>query len=327
MKSKLACLLLILAFLGSAQGKDFTETKRVLFYSKAASWEQKFVHRDGDGTQFSVLETIVQKLGQENSIEFTFSKDGTIFTPDNIARFDAFFFFTSGDLTVQQRNGRGDNFPLMTLEGKKAFLDAIQNGKGFIGCNTAVYTFIEPLSPEEANHRTNVHRYTKMIGGGYMGHNEKQNGHFTYLDRTFPGMEKVPADYRPFDQWYAFKDFTPDMHVIMALDAPKLTGNLYGRPSYPIAWARMEGKGRVFYTTMGHAEEIWKDPVFRQMIIGGIHWATGIVDADLTPNLTEVTPQAHVIPDGAKKFIPSNPTQISERFPNFKVWLPDPKSK
>ena len=85
----------------------------------------------------------------------------------------------------------------MTLEGKKAFLDAIQNGMGFIGCNTANYTFPDALSPGEKNNPETAWRYTRMIGAGYMGHNEVQKGHFTYLDRKFPGMEDVPADYCP----------------------------------------------------------------------------------------------------------------------------------
>jgi uncharacterized protein len=324
MKFALICLTLIVALVVSTRGADTTKPKQVLLFSKAASWEKRIVHRVGN--ELSYLETAVQKLGRENNIEFTFSKDGTIFTPENIARFDAFLFFTSGDLTTQHRNGRGDNFPLMTLEGKKAFLDAIQNGKGFIGCNTAVYTFIEPLSPGEKDVGTNVHRYTKMIGAGYIGHNEVQGGHFIYKDSKFPGMESVPPDYRPLDQWYSYRDFMPDLHVILAIDSARLTGNLYGRPNYPIVWARMEGKGRVFYTTMGHTSQIWKDPAFLQMLLGGIRWATGMVEADITPNISEITPQANEIPEGAQKFMPSNSPIVHPQFPNFKVWLPKSKN-
>jgi type 1 glutamine amidotransferase len=317
--------ILTLSFLASmslaAFGDNPPGAKHVLFFSKASSWEQKIVHRDGN--QLSYLEKAVQKLGADNHIEFTFSKDGTLFTAENIARFDAFFFFTSGDMTFEERTGRGDNYPLMTLEGKKAFLDAIENGKGFIGCNTAVYTFIEPTSPGEKKDAASAGRYTRMIGGGYIGHNEVQKGYFSHLDLKFPGMEKLPADYCPVDQWYAFKNLDPDLHVIMALDSAKLTGNLYERPDYPIAWARMEGKGRVFYTTMGHAAEIWQDPAFLQMLLGGIRWATRMVDADVTPDIATVTPHANEIPNGASKFIPSHSPQENPHFPGFKVWLDD----
>jgi len=318
---RVALILLFLTpmFLGSARAENSSSVKHVLFFSKASSWEQKIVHRDG--SQLSYLEKAVQKLGQDNHIEFTFSKDGTVFTGANLAKFDAFFFFTSGDLTFEERTGRGDNYPLMTLEGKKAFLDAVSNGKGFIGCNTANYTFTEPVSPGEQNDDSTRWRYTRMIGAGYMGHNDVQKGHFTYLDRKFPGMENVPANYEPVDQWYAFNRITPDLHVIMALDSPKLRGNLYERPPFPIAWARMEGQGRVFYTTMGHTAEIWKDPVFLQMLLGGIRWATRMVDADITPDIAKVTPRANEIPQRASKFIPSNPPVDNPHFPKFPVWL------
>ncbi|HYG23763.1 MAG TPA: ThuA domain-containing protein [Verrucomicrobiae bacterium] len=325
MKAILILLALELIFARPVQAESVSGPKKVLFFSKAASWEKRIIHRTGN--ELSLIERAAQKLGQENNIEFTFSKDGTIFTPENIAVFDAFFFFTSGDLTSQHRNGRGDNFPLMTLDGKKAFLDAIQNGKGFIGCNTAVYTFIERLSPGEKDTGTNASRYTRMIGAGYIGHNEVQPGYFTYMDHSFPGMESVPSDYRPLDQWYSFREFMPDLHVIMALDSPKLVGNLYGRQSYPIIWARMEGKGRVFYTTMGHTAEMWRDPVFLQMLLGGIKWATGTVDADVTPNMMTITPHANEIPDGAKRFIASNPPKVHSQFPNFKVWLPESETR
>jgi type 1 glutamine amidotransferase len=308
--------------LGATFAASAADVKRVLFYSKASSWEHKMVHRDGD--QLSFLEKELQKLGRENNIEFTFTKDGRYFTPGNIAKFDAFFFFTSGDLTSEQRIGRGDNYPLMTLAGKKAFLDAIQNGKGFIGCNTAMYTFVEPVSPGEPKNKLTIHRYTKMIGAGFIGHNEFQDGHLIQVDKKFPGMETVPADYMPYDQWYAFHDIMPDLHVIVALDASKMVGNLYGRPNYPIIWARMEGKGRVYYTTMGHVPAIWLDPVFRNMLLGGIRWACGMVDADVTSNIAAVTPQANEIPVGARKFIPSNPPQVDPHFPNFKIWHTSP---
>ncbi|MES2307240.1 MAG: ThuA domain-containing protein, partial [Verrucomicrobiota bacterium] len=309
--------ILFLIFLGVTTvfgiAGEKTQPKRILFYSKAASWEQKIVHREFD--QPSYIELLVQKLGRENNLEIVLAKDGSIFTPEKIAGFDGFLFFTSGDPTFQERHGRGDNYPLMSLEGKKAFLDAIKNGKGFVGCNTANYTFPDPLSRGEKDVPS---RYTKMLGAAFMGHNAGQKGHFSYLDSKFPGMEKVPSDYSPDDQWYAFKELAPDMHVIMAIDSPKLVGNLYARPPYPVAWARMEEKGRVFYTTMGHSKETWTDPVFVQMLLGGIKWSVGLVDADVSPNKKIVTPEADVIPESASKFVAGDPPVDNPQFPNFK---------
>jgi hypothetical protein len=51
---------------------------------------------------------------------------------------------------------------------------------------------------------------------------------------------------------------------------------------------------------MGHRDDIWASPVFQKVLIGGINWAVGNVDADVTPNIDKVTPQANVLPKGNK---------------------------
>jgi type 1 glutamine amidotransferase len=90
------------------------------------------------------------------------------------------------------------------------------------------------------------------------------------------------------------------LHVLLIQDTSnmeKTGGNhCYDRPPYPATWAHRYGKGRVFYTSMGHREDVWTNPVFQQVLLGGINWAVGRVKADVTPNINKVTPQASVLP-------------------------------
>ena len=72
--------------------------------------------------------------------------------------------------------------------------------------------------------------------------------------------------------------------------------NGYDRPNYPSTWAREYGQGRVFYTSMGHRIEVWKNPVFQSVLVGGINWAVGNVKADVTPNFEKAVPEANVMP-------------------------------
>jgi type 1 glutamine amidotransferase len=58
----------------------------------------------------------------------------------------------------------------------------------------------------------------------------------------------------------------------------------------------MEGKGRVWYTAMGHREDVWTNPTFQQILIGGIKWALGDVKAEVKPNLKETAPGAYTNP-------------------------------
>jgi type 1 glutamine amidotransferase len=54
----------------------------------------------------------------------------------------------------------------------------------------------------------------------------------------------------------------------------------------------MYGQGRVFYTNMGHREDVWDNPVFQTVLVGGLNWAVHNVDADVTPNIEQVAPKA-----------------------------------
>jgi hypothetical protein len=44
---------------------------------------------------------------------------------------------------------------------------------------------------------------------------------------------------------------------------------------------------------MGHREDVWTSPIFQQIVLGGLAWALKNVDADVTPNIDQVTPKAN----------------------------------
>jgi uncharacterized protein len=75
----------------------------------------------------------------------------------------------------------------------------------------------------------------------------------------------------------------------------------YERPKYPATWARKHDKGRVFYTSMGHREDVWSSETFQQLLLGGLSWAFGDAEADVTPNLKEAAPEAAKLPEAKKK--------------------------
>ena len=72
-----------------------------------------------------------------------------------------------------------------------------------------------------------------------------------------------------------------------------MKGGCYQRPPYPSTWARRHGKGRVFFTAMGHRENVWVENPFQQIVLGGLAWALGNVEVDVMPNVDKVTPQAN----------------------------------
>ena len=47
---------------------------------------------------------------------------------------------------------------------------------------------------------------------------------------------------------------------------------------FAVAWAKMYGKGRVFYSTLGHTNEAWNDPQIQQMYFEAVKWVLGMTE-------------------------------------------------
>ena len=106
----------------------------------------------------------------------------------------------------------------------------------------------------------------------------------------------MPEGYGLYEEWYSLKDFAPDLHVLLVQETKGMKGDEYQRPPYPSTWARLHGQGRVFYTNMGHREDVWVSPVFQSVLEGALNWALRRVDADVTPNLATAAPGANQLP-------------------------------
>lgn len=261
--------------------------RRILFFTKSSGFEHSVIKRQGD--QLGHAEKVMQGLAEKHGFEITCTKDGSVFTAENLAKYDAYFFYTTGDLT----QAGTDKNPPMSPEGKVALLEAIANGKGFIGAHCATDSFHSP-GDRKANNGT-VDSYIAMIGGEFCGHGAQQKATMRVADNQFPGCKDL-KDFELFEEWYGHRNLAKDLHVILIQETQGMQGRDYQRPPYPATWARAHGKGRVFYTSMGHREDVWTNPIFQQILLGGIAWAVGNVTADVTPNIEKVTPQYHVLP-------------------------------
>ena len=110
--------------------------------------------------------------------------------------------------------------------------------------------------------------------------------------RIFPAWVGWADRLAAHEEWYAPKNFAPDLHVLLAQRTRDLAGGCYRRPPYPVTWARMHGRGRVFYTSLGHCETTWSHPDFQQIVLAGLAWILRRFDADIAPNIRQVTPYA-----------------------------------
>lgn len=273
--------------LGWTAAADETR-KKLLMFTRSQAFEHSVVHRKGK--ELSLAERIVTDLGSKHGFDVHCIKDGREFLPETIVNFDAFFFETTGDLT---KDGGTDGLPGMPVEGKKAFLDAIANGKGFVGSHCASDTFHSKGNRNQNQPREEQDPYIQMLGGEFIVHGAQQKATMKVVDPDFPGVKgnkDIGDGFTINEEWYALKNFAPDLHVILVQDTSGMKGGMYARPDFPATWARMHNKGRVFFTSMGHREDVWESQRFQNLITGGLAWAFGNVSADITPNIDKVAP-------------------------------------
>ncbi len=215
----------------------------------------------------------IENLGKQSGLWDTYIRTDTEpltkqkleFNAKNLNDFDAVLFFTGGTLEMTDRQ-------------KADFLSFIHDdGKGFVGVHSATITF------------TDWPEYGEMIGGYF---DEHPWGTFDapiiVEDPSFPGMNAWPRSFVLRDEIYQIRNYTrADRRVLMRLDPEKLdlaNPKVHRKDrDFAVTWAKMYGKGRVFYSTLGHPPENWDRPDMREMYTGAIRWALRLVDADVTP--------------------------------------------
>jgi len=272
--------------------------KSLLVFTKSSGFEHEVVKRK-DG-KISIAETVITDLGEKNGFEVNCSKDGRIFDSKDFHAHQAVFFFTTGDLT---QSGTDKN-PPMSPAGKQALLTSIEQGLGFVGCHAASDTFHTPPDPSDLSNRYIAHGaqsdpYLRMLGGEFIVHARDprlQTADIIIHDPSFPGLAGVESPVSFNEEWYSLKDFATDMHVIATVNTRMLKNACYERSPYPVVWARMNGKGRVFFTALGDRPENWQNPFHVNLLAGGIRWSLGEAKADLSQNLLAAAPGYADIP-------------------------------
>lgn len=264
----------------AAAGK---KKQKVLYFTRSAGFEHGAVKlKDGKP---SISDRILTELGKRHGFEVVCTKDGRVFDGD-LDQYDAIAFFTSGDLTKPNKA----KTPPMSPEGKKKLLRTIAKGKGFVGFHSATDSF-HSKGPRNQN-QTEVDPYIAMLGGEFIVHGAQQEAIIRAASPKFPGVKQFGKVQKLKEEWYALKNFAKDLHVVLIEDNEGMKGDCYQRPPFPMTWARMHRKGRVFYTSFGHRDDIWTNPDVQGIIAGGLAWAMGNVKVNVTPNIAKVTPKA-----------------------------------
>ncbi|HEV3204571.1 MAG TPA: ThuA domain-containing protein, partial [Gemmataceae bacterium] len=180
-----------------------------------------------------------------------------------LKNFDCVLFFTTGN-------------PL-TKDELKDVMSWVNEGGAFAGTHCGSDTLYN--TP-----------YGELVGGYFDGHPWHQKIRLKLEDPKHPAAKGFPDGSEITDEIYQFREpYSRDrLHVILSVDNSSIDINKNGvkrqDKDFAVAWCQQFGKGRSFYTSLGHRKEVWKDPRFQEHLIGGLKWALGLAEGDSTPS-------------------------------------------
>jgi len=181
----------------------------------------------------------------------------------SLANVDAIFFLGHREVPLEQQQ-------------KNELASFVRDGKGLVAAHAALTGF--ESWPE----------FGELLGGRYDEHPwDTANGTIINEDPAFPATRHLPASFPFVDEFYQTKAFSRDkIHVLLRLDVSRMPPNPGVHRTdgdFPLAWAKMYGKGRVFYSSLGHAASTWDNPDVYHMYFEALKWSLGLTDADVTP--------------------------------------------
>lgn len=229
-------------------------TPRVLLFSKTPGFRHPSIAR-GIAT--------IRDLGTAHGFEVEATEDSGAFTSANLARFQAVIFLSvTGDV--------------LNPDQEKAFQDYMENGGGFAGIHGSIF------GPKACEDKWTW--YGDMFCCAFDNHSHVQPASVITEDPVHPANTNMPRRWERADEWYNYTG-TPrgTAHILATVDESTYSGGKMGK-DHPIAWCRQVGKGRMWYTAMGHTAQSFSEPLFQQHLLNGIRLAAGWIPGVFTPN-------------------------------------------
>jgi len=219
--------------------------KRVLYITLSAGFHHQVV---------PLSAKILTDIGRKSGFEVTATDDVSVMTREGLKQYDAIAFYTTGELPISD-------------DQKQAFLDFVKSGKGFVGFHSATDTFYKWSD------------YGELIGGYFDGHPWHQEVTVNVEDSRNPATQHLGSSFVINDEIYQFRNFSRDrVHVLLTLDTASVDMKKNGvhrtDGDFALAWCKDYGKGRVFYTALGHEPAVWQDERFQKLVVGALQWAT-----------------------------------------------------
>lgn len=233
---------------------------RAVVVMQSAGFTHDVVKDASDGDP-SVVQRVLAKLFEAQGIEATFTKDAREL-PAQLDGASLVVFYTTGDLPLSNDDLR-------------AFNQWVRNGGAFLGMHCAADTF------------QNNPLYYELLGGTFDGHpwNAGDTVTLKVQDAEHPAAAPYTSGERQTfkEEIYQFKNFDPQaVRVLLSLDMQKTAKKA---PRHvPIAWCKRVEQGRVFYTSLGHRQDVWMSEPYQAHLTAAIDWLLGRAEGNAEPN-------------------------------------------
>ncbi|KDQ57247.1 hypothetical protein JAAARDRAFT_35868 [Jaapia argillacea MUCL 33604] len=217
-----------------------------------------------DGFRHDSIPTAIQALkkqGPSINVLFDATEEKSWFNDTGLAQYDAILFLdTTGDF--------------LDAPGVAALQRYLNLGGNFVGIHAA--------SAGEYN----TSYYGAELGAYFDYHPALCNATIDVLDSTHPSTSMLPAQWHVQDEMYNFLSDPRSVGAVVVLSADIKSYHDTGTPSpkqgtpHPTAWYQEKGAGvtpgdtagRSYYTSLGHLNETWSDPLFLGHVKGAITW-------------------------------------------------------
>jgi type 1 glutamine amidotransferase len=229
-------LLVLLATGGSAAAAD-----RVLVFSRT----EGFRH---DSIAAGIA--MVRAQARKHGMSVVATEETGRFTDRGLRGFDALVFLQStGDVLEAPQERAVERF--------------IRRGGGWLGIHAAA----------DAETGWDFYQGTLLGDARFAGHPAIQRATLDVVDRTHPATRSLPRRWVRTDEWYAFTRPPRGVHVLIRIDESTYApgGQAMGR-DHAMAWWRTVGRGRAFYTALGHTTGSYAEGRFRRHVGGALAW-------------------------------------------------------
>ncbi len=212
----------------------------VLVFSKTSGWRHGSI---------AAGKTMLQSLALNNNWALDLSEDSSDFSTVNLENYDVVVWLNT-------------TLDVLNDAEQIAFESFVEGGGGYVGIHSAADT------------EYNWAWYGELVGTYFTSHPQVQTALLNIESTSHPATSHLAPTWAHTDEWYNFQTNPRDqVNVLISLDETSYAPGAEAMGDHPIVWSSPVGRGRSFYTGLGHTQESYSNPDFIDHIEGALLWA------------------------------------------------------